>query len=304
MGTWQIMTVKDLKTGQVDSIFKRRTVWTQYTGRNWTYVYMDTGRVGRKPAEFAKLAPAAKWKENYAKMWNDAGQWRFWGSGGTYWLDGNRMFYTNLVSIEPYQLQLGGMENILYINDTTYAYRSTPDKDGVVHEYTHRRLDHGGLGAGADTTGPGAAARLIIGNWQVTSRKNHATGETENVQQRRINWFHVTENHWTFLWMTKDRRNVIPDDLAKLPPAQQPKERYAKIWDEDGKGVFWASGGTYKVDGDKFMVGPRIMSIEPSMIGVTGVEPIVQLNRDIYTYASPPDAKGEVWETTHRRIDW
>src|SRR5215510_8054357 len=87
-GTWQIMTVKDLKTGAVDSIFKRRTVWTQYTAKNWTYVYMDTGRVGSKPADFAKLSAAAKLKENSAKMWNDAGQWRFWGSGGTYWLDG------------------------------------------------------------------------------------------------------------------------------------------------------------------------------------------------------------------------
>src|SRR5258705_13510076 len=90
MGTWQIMTVKNLKTGEVDSIFKRRTLWTQYTSRNWTYVYMDTGRVGRSQAELAKLPPAARRTENYNKVWNAAGQWRFWGSGGTYWLDGDR----------------------------------------------------------------------------------------------------------------------------------------------------------------------------------------------------------------------
>src|SRR6185295_2224672 len=194
------------------------------------------------------------------KMRNDAGQWRFWGSGGTYWLDGNRMLYTNLVSIEPYQLQLGGVEHIQYINDTAYVYHSVPDKDGVVHEYTHRRLDRGGPGPdGADSTA--SQARLIIGNWQVTSRRNQKGGEAENVQQKRVNWFHVTENHWTFVWMTKDRKNVTPDELAKLPSAQQQKERYARIWDNDGKGVFWASGGTYKIENGKFMVGPRVMSI-------------------------------------------
>src|SRR5215472_7564950 len=123
MGTWQIMTVKNLKTGEVDSIFQRRTLWTQYTSKMWTYVYMDTGRVGRRPAELARLSSDARWRENYEKMWDGAGQWRFWGSGGTYWLDGDRMFYTNLISIEPYQLQLGGIEKVLYVNDTAYAYQ-------------------------------------------------------------------------------------------------------------------------------------------------------------------------------------
>jgi hypothetical protein len=302
MGTWQIMTVKNLKTGEVDSIFKRRTLWTQYTSRTWTYVYMDTGRVGRKPAELAKLSSDARWRENYEKMWDGTGQWRFWGSGGTYWFDGNRMFYTNLISIEPYQLQLGGVEKVLYVNDTAYAYQSTPDQDGVVREYTHRRLDHGGSTMGSPEGS--SAASMVMGNWQVTSRRNSKTGVTEDVAQRRTNWFHVTQNHWTFLWMTKDRRNLTPSDLAKLPAAEQKKERYAKIWDREDRPVFWASGGTYHVENGKFMVEPRIMSIEPWMIGQAGVEPIATLDRDTYVYQSAPDATGAVWETIHRRIDW
>ncbi|MBI4503573.1 MAG: hypothetical protein HY700_20725 [Gemmatimonadetes bacterium] len=303
MGTWQIMTVKNLKTGEVDSVFKRRLLWTQYTTTQWTYLYMDTGRVGRNPAESARLSAEARRKENYDKMWNEAGQWRFWGSGGTYWLDGDRMFYANLISIEPYQLHLGGVEKIIYVNDTAYAYQSTPDKDGVVREYAHRRLDHGGAAEGRTATGA-SAPNLIIGNWQVMSRRNLKTGETENVAQRRVNWFHVTQNHWTYVWMTKDRRNVTPDELAKLPPAQQSQERYAKIWDRAGQPVFWASAGTYHLDGGKFIVEPRVMSIEPWMIGVEGVEPITTLDRETYTYQSAPDSSGAVWETVHRRIDW
>jgi len=302
MGTWQIMTVKNLKTGEVDSISKRRTLWTQYTARTWTYVYLDTGRVGRKPADMARLSPEARWRENYSKMWDSAGQWRFWGSGGTYWFDGDRMFYTNLISIEPYQLQLGGVEKVLYVDDSAYAYQSTPDKDGVVREYTHRRLDHGGQVDGFPEGSPPAS--MIIGNWQVTYRRNRNTNDSENLDRVRTNWFHVTQSHWTFLWMTKDRRNLTPDDLAKLPAAEQAKERYAKIWDHDGHPVFWASGGTYHLEGNTFMVEPRIMSIEPWMIGQSGVEPIGALHRQVYIYQSPADSTGAVWETVHRRIDW
>jgi hypothetical protein len=124
------------------------------------------------------------------------------------------------------------------------------------------------------------------------------------VASRRANWFHVTETHWTYLWMTKDRRNITNDQLAKLPAPQQARERYAKIWNDDGQGVFWASGGTYRVEDGKFMVGPRVMSIEPFWLGVEGVEPIVKLDAESYTYASPPDNAGVVWETIHRRVDW
>ena len=307
MGTWQIMTVKNLKTGEVDSIFKRRLLWTQYTRSTWTYVYSDTGRTGPTPAELARLSPAARKKANYDKMFTAGGQpgaptagWRFWGSGGSYWLDGDKMYYTNLISIEPSQLQLGGIEQIIYINDTAYAYHTLPDANGVVQEYTHRRLDRGGrLNTEADT---GAAA--LIGNWQVMSQKNLKTGAVENVAINRANWFHVTENHWTYLWMTKDRKNVIPADLAKLPTEQQVRERYAKIWDEQDRPVFWASGGTYKVQDGKFVVDPRVMSIEPWMVGVTGIEPIVTLDRHTYVYQSPPAKDGTITETTHRRIDW
>jgi hypothetical protein len=237
-------------------------------------------------------------------MWNAAGQWRFWGSGGTYWLDGDRMLYTNLISIEPYQLQLGGVEKIIYINDTAYAYHSTPDREGVVREYTHKRLDHGAPAVGIPAGQTTSQQALIVGNWQVMTRRNTKTGEVENVAQKRANWFHVTQNHWTFVWMTKDRRNLTPDELAKLPPTQQGTERYAKIWDDSGRAVFWASAGTYHLENGKFVVEPRVMSIEPSMIGVTGIEPITALDRDTYTYQSPPDGAGVVFETAHRRIDW
>ena len=94
-GVWQIMTVRNLETGEVDSIANQRTIWTHYTDSHWTYVWMDAGREGSTPAEFAALTPDAQHAENRAKMLDADGEWRFWGSGGEWWLDGDMMGYTS-----------------------------------------------------------------------------------------------------------------------------------------------------------------------------------------------------------------
>jgi hypothetical protein len=275
--------------------------------------------VGRKPAEFAKLSRDARWKENYAKMFDDRGAWRFWGSGGTYWIEGDKMYYTNIISIEPSAPHLGGIEKIIYVDDTSYVYHSMPDKDGVVHEYYHKRLDwaradgrtggqaDGQSGSGTSTGSAnrkGADPALVIGNWQVMSQRNTKTGAEENIAQRRVNWFHVSGSHWMYLWMTKDRKNVTAADMAQIPAAQQPKARYAKIWDENDQSVFWASAGTYHVEDGKFIVEGRTMSIEPHWIGVGAVEPMAQLDSTTYVYQNPPRDDGTVIETVHRRIGW
>ena len=306
-GTWQIMTSKNLKTGEVDSIFKRRLLWTQYTRAHWTYIYADSGRKEPTAAEFARLSPEARRKANYAKMFNESGQpgaatggWRFWSSGGNYWLDGNTFYYTNLLSIEPSQVEFGGIEQIISVNDSTYVYHSVPrDSTQPVREVTHRRLDHGVAPRGQETTPNG----LLIGNWQVMWRRDGKTGVLENVAIKKAEWVHITENHWIHLWMTKDRKNVIPDDLAKLPPAQQVKERYAKIWDDQNRPVFDANAGTYRIENGTIIVDALVFSLSPSLVG-TGAQTagIVTLDRHtlMVRWADGAD-KGT--EETLRRID-
>ena len=300
-GTWQIMTVTNLATGEVDSTANRRTVWTQYTGSHWTYVWMGGERVGSTPAEFAPLSPREKSAENRAKMWDAEGQWRFWGSGGTYWLDGNRMYYTNVISIEPWQVQLGGVEKVLYVNDTAYVYHTVPRGDEPVREFYHRRIDTMGR-LSTEQQGNINPADLR-GNWQVMTSKHTQTGEVENVAQHRTVWFHVTDTHWTYVWMKKGRGVVTAAEFAALSPREQARERYAKIWDESHQPVFWASAGTYRIEDGNFIVEPRVMSIEPWMVGVEGVEGIAQLNETTYIYRSEPSSDGGVREVSHRRID-
>ncbi|MBI4421769.1 MAG: hypothetical protein HY560_13165 [Gemmatimonadetes bacterium] len=319
MGTWQIIAVKNLKTGEVDSIANRRLIWTQYTRSRWTYVWSDTGRQVVSPAELGALPRDSVFPTNYGKIWDREHRHRFWGSGGEYWLVGDSMYYTNVISIEPYMLQLGGVEHIAFVNDTAYVYHSVPDRDGVVREYVHRRLGRytppppparrgaGRAGGAEGAEGAEGAARLdprlLQGTWQVMSVRNTRTGEVEQVAQRRVNWFHLTGRHWTYVWMTKDRPVVTPDELARLAPEDRMLANYRKVWDDQHRPVFWASGGTYRVEDGKFIVEPRVMSIEPWMVGVSGVEPIVRLDRQSYIYRSPPDAAGVIRETVHRRIE-
>ena len=262
---------------------------------------MDAGREGRTPAEFAALAPEAQYAENRAKMLDDEGEWRFWGSGGEWWLDGDMMGYTNVVSIEPYQVQMGGVEKVVYVNDSAYSYHTVPADGEAVQEYTHRRLDT--MGELAVTRQGDIDPADLRGNWQITSTRNLATGEVDEVWQHRTAWFHVTDTHWTYVWMKKGRPVVTPGELGRMAPEQRVTTRYAQIWDDRHEPVFWASGGTYSIVDSMFVVGPRVLSIEPFWIGVEGEEPITRLDREAYVYLSPPRADGTVIETTHRRID-
>ncbi len=300
-GVWQIMTIENLETGEVDSVANYRTIWTHYTDSHWTYVWMDAGREGSTPDEFAQLSPEAQHAENRAKMLDDEGEWRFWGSGGEWWLDGDVMGYTNVVSIEPYQVQMGGLEKVVYVNDSAYAYHTVPDAGEAVLEFTHRRLDT--MGELAVTPQGDIDPADLRGNWQITSTRNLATGEVDEVWQHRTAWFHVTDTHWTYVWMKKGRPVVTPGELARLPLDEKIAARHAQIWDDRNQPVFWASGGTYSIVDSMFVVGPRVLSIEPFWIGVEGEEPITRLDRDAYVYLSPPRADGTVIETTHRRID-
>src|SRR5687768_11109128 len=121
-GTWQVVSVRNLRTGAVDTISKRRLVLTRYTDRYWTYTYMDLVRPTVTPDEFRKLTGAERVRADYGTVWDDAGVMRYWAAGGNYWLVGADRHYTNLVSIEPYQIHLGNVETVVQVDDDTYIY--------------------------------------------------------------------------------------------------------------------------------------------------------------------------------------
>jgi hypothetical protein len=140
-GVWQIMSVRNLSTGEVDEIARRQTIWFQVSDSVWTYIVTDKDRTNIAPDSLAKLAAGARRAANYAKIWNDAGQTRFWASAGTYRLVDDKLNLTRTLSIEPYMVGYNSVETIVKLDRDTYVYHTTPDAAGVIREYVHRRID-------------------------------------------------------------------------------------------------------------------------------------------------------------------
>ena len=73
MGTWELVSTKDLKTGE--SIYGVSDASTglqveQYTRSHYMRIAMTRDRSVISPADFAKLAPEEKIKTNYARVWD------------------------------------------------------------------------------------------------------------------------------------------------------------------------------------------------------------------------------------------
>lgn len=139
-GTWAVVAIRNVATGEVDSISTRRTMWLMVTSSHWTYVWMDHGRPVITADSLAKLTPEARQRVNYAKIWDERDQPRFWASGGQYRLVGNRFVIARAMSIEPAQEAVRSYDEIVQLDRTLYVYRTT-DRAGVVREWVHRRLD-------------------------------------------------------------------------------------------------------------------------------------------------------------------
>lgn len=140
-GTWQLVSVRDLKTGAIDQVEKRQTLWLQVTKSHWTYVWANLDRTVITPEELAKLAPEQRKAENYSKIWDTSDRPRFWGAGGGYTIEGNRFVYTGTISIEPHMMQHGGVEIIAELNRDSYVRHSVDKTGAIVRESIFRRLD-------------------------------------------------------------------------------------------------------------------------------------------------------------------
>lgn len=139
-GTWSVIAIRNVATGEVDSISQRRTIWLMVTLSHWSYVWMDHGRPVTTADSLAALPPDERRRVNYAKIWDERDQPRFWASGGEYRIVGNRFVIARAMSIEPAQQSLRSYDEIVQLDRTWYVYRTT-DRAGLVREWVHRRLD-------------------------------------------------------------------------------------------------------------------------------------------------------------------
>jgi hypothetical protein len=143
VGTWQLVETRNPKTGEVQQVTQARTNWFRLSDSTWTYLTMDKGRPIVTPQELSAMSPADRMAANYAKIWNETGGNRFFGSAGTYRVKGDTItFVRRVISLEPYMVRLNETSEVITrLDREMYITRSAPDASGVVREFVSRRVD-------------------------------------------------------------------------------------------------------------------------------------------------------------------
>jgi hypothetical protein len=142
VGTWQLMTSKNLKTGEVDSVANHTVAWIIYTPTHMSFTYMKKNRRGGiSPEDFAKLSPGEKAKVNHSWVWDEANVQQFGALASTWRLSGNTLTYGSEMRINPYRVGREFSETIVRLDKTTLVVRTTPEVTGVPREETSRRIN-------------------------------------------------------------------------------------------------------------------------------------------------------------------
>ena len=139
-GTWEEVASKDLKTGTVDSVASHAVNWVQFTSPRWMTIEMEKGRKVVSAADFRNLSQQEQIKVNYAKVWDDKNAQIFAARGGTYKLEGNVMYTTRSIALQPATVGLNETFTVVRFDRNTITLRTPPDRDGVANEFTLRRL--------------------------------------------------------------------------------------------------------------------------------------------------------------------
>jgi len=140
VGTWELVNVKDMKTGKVTR--NTGTAWMQFTKSHWMVINMEAGRKTVTDSDFEKLSPDAKAKANYARIWNDKNEQIFAARGGTYTLTGDKLhhpatvaIYSNIIGVDRV-LKITRLDKTMLVALTEY-----PDDPATNVEFSYRRID-------------------------------------------------------------------------------------------------------------------------------------------------------------------
>ncbi len=141
VGTWQLMTVKNLKTGEVDSVANHGLGLVLFTPTHVSFTFMENNRPGSMaPDDYARLSPADKVGVNYSRIWNEQNVQQFRALASTWHLSGNTVTYGSEVRLDPYLVGKVFREQIVRLDKTTWVNRTEPDATGVAREETLRRI--------------------------------------------------------------------------------------------------------------------------------------------------------------------
>jgi hypothetical protein len=140
-GTWEEVTIKNMKTGTIDTVINHRMNWSSYTRSHMFYAAMARERQRTDPADFGKLPDAEKMKVRYAWVWNEKGQGMFNSFGTSYTWSGDTLTYNMEVARNPSDVNRAIRERVVRVDRKTLIIHTLPDAAGNWREETWRRLD-------------------------------------------------------------------------------------------------------------------------------------------------------------------
>jgi hypothetical protein len=142
----------------------------------------------------------------------------------------------------------------------------------------------------------------LVGTWEATVSRNLSTAATDSVARHAVHWLQFSREHWTIIEMKRDRAVLSRTAQATLPPAEQHRANYAKVWNEQHEQVFAARGGRYRVDDGAVYLATAV-ALQPRNVGRTDTLAVVRLSGTQLVLRAGPDGEGNRWEYWYRRID-
>ena len=137
-GTWQLVSIKNLKTGEVTP--RDGTEWLQLTKSHFTVVGMDSGRPTVSQAKYDSLSGADKNKADHDRVFKDNGDQVFVARGGTWKLVGNELHGTPVMAIYAPIIGTDQVLKIVRLDKENLVAQGTRPS-GTTYEVTYRRLD-------------------------------------------------------------------------------------------------------------------------------------------------------------------
>ena len=141
LGTWEEVTIKNMKTGTIDTVINHRVNWSSYTRSHIFYAAMAKERERTDPADLAKLSDPEKMKTRYGWVWNEKGQGIFNSFGSSYTWSGDTLTYNMEVARNPSDVNRPVRERVVRVDRKTLIIHTLPDANGNWREETWRRLD-------------------------------------------------------------------------------------------------------------------------------------------------------------------
>ena len=139
-GTWQLVTIKDLKTGVVTP--RDGTEWVQFTKSHFTVVGMDNGRPELSAAKYDSLSAADKIKADHARVFKDTGDQVFIARGGTWKLAGNVLHEKPVMAIQSSIIGVDQALKVARLDNRNLVIQNVPrPRTPAVYELTYRRVD-------------------------------------------------------------------------------------------------------------------------------------------------------------------